>query len=208
MARREGNDHDPTGRVPSLNLSRRRQPRSAVLALVGATFLALGGPTTVAGASAPPVPIAAPTVPVGMPVTVPVGMPVTVPVAVPRVEDFTDGLRVEATTTYTVDLAASVVRVEYVATLTNQVPDRVTGSYVEESYWPSYSVAILVGTTNVAARRDGGGGLGVQVAPGDGEFCSVAVIDLSPDLFYDNTQTIRLTYDLPTQPPGRGRPPR
>jgi hypothetical protein len=122
------------------------------------------------------------------------------PATVPQAEDFTEGLRVEASTTYTVDLAASVVRVEYVATLTNQVPDHVTSTYIEEYYFRSYSAPILDGAANVVARNVGGGALGVQVEPGTGEYIPTAVIDLAPDLYYGNTQTIQVTYDLPTQP--------
>jgi hypothetical protein len=123
-----------------------------------------------------------------------------VPAALPQAEDFTDGLLVEASTTFTVDLAASVIRVDYVATLTNQVPDRVTQSYIEEYYFHAYSAPILTGATNVVARTVGGGGLGVQVEPGTGGFVPTAVVDLSPDLYYGRTQTIQVTYDLPTQP--------
>ena len=153
-------------------------------------MLALGGPTGVVGAPTPAWASEA--------------APLAAPLTLPQAEDFTEGLRVEASTTYTVDLTTSVVHVESVATLTNQIPDRVMSTYVEEFYFDAYSAPILVGATNVGARLDGGGGLGVSVEPGDGEFMSVAVIALSPSLSSGSTRTIHLTYDLPTQPPRSG----
>ena len=115
--------------------------------------------------------------------------------------DLSEGLRVEGRTTYTVDLDASVVRVEYEATLTNQIPDRVTGAYIESFYFPAFAVPVLAGATDLSASRGDGRALSVRLEPsGDGIVAS-AEIDLSPDLQYGQTQTIRLGYDLPGRPP-------
>lgn len=120
-------------------------------------------------------------------------------------EDFTPGLRVESSTTFTVDLPASLVRVEHVATLTNQSPDRVTSTYIEQHYFPEYAAPVLVGATNLVAQRIDGAPLGVHVEPeGDGTYVSWAIVDLAPDLFFGGTQSVRLTYDLPAQPPRSG----
>ena len=120
-------------------------------------------------------------------------------------EDFTPGLRVETSTTFTVDLPASMVRVEHVATLTNQSPDRVTSTYVEQHYFPEYAAPVLVGATNLVAQRLDGVPLDVHVEPeGDGTYVSWALVDLAPDLFFGGTQSVRLTYDLPAQPPRSG----
>ena len=120
--------------------------------------------------------------------------------ALPQAEDFTEGMRVESSTTYRVDLTASVVHVEHVANIINQVPDRVTASYIEQYYFDTYSVPVPAGAANVTASRDGAGALGVTVEPGDGEFLPIAVVDLRPNLYYGDQYTIRLTYDLPAQP--------
>lgn len=121
----------------------------------------------------------------------------------PTAEDFTPGLRVEETVTYRPDLTASVIHVAHAITLTNESPDEVTSTYIREFYFPEYAVPVLAGATNIAARRDGHGRLGVRVEPGDG-FVSIAVVDLAPDLQYRQTQQISVTYDLPQQPPRSG----
>jgi hypothetical protein len=118
--------------------------------------------------------------------------------------DYSEGLRVETSSTYTVDLAAAVIHAEQVITLTNEVPDRVTASYIEQSYFPEYSTLVLPGATNVVASWEGGRGLPVEVAPADGALASVATIDLVPDLYYGGAKTVRLSYDLPAQPPRSG----
>lgn len=118
--------------------------------------------------------------------------------------DYTEGLRVESSTTYTIDLAGSVIHVEEVIHLTNEVPDRVTQSYVEKYYFTDHMTFVLPGATNVAAAWDGGAALPVTVTPADGAIASVARIDLVPDLYHGGTKTLRLTYDLPSQPPRSG----
>ncbi len=119
-------------------------------------------------------------------------------------EDPTQGLRVESRTTYTVDLAGSVVRVHHDVTLTNQTPDRVSGAYVEQYYFHAFSIPILGQGTGVVAQRGDGRGLGVTVEPVEGGLISFAVVDLSPNLFYGQTQTIRLSYDIVGVPPRSG----
>ena len=107
-------------------------------------------------------------------------------------------------TTYTVDLAGSVVRVHHAVTLTNQTPDRVSGAYVEQYYFHAFSIPILGQGTGVVAQRGDGRGLGVTVEPVEGGLISFAVVDLSPNLFYGQTQTIRLSYDIVGVPPRSG----
>jgi len=177
MAGRGGSQH-AAERPPGTG----RRARAVAAALVVAALTAVG-PT----ASAAQAPTRAPEL-------------ATLSVFLPRAQDHTDGLRVEATNSYVVDLAASVVRVEHEVTLTNQVPDRVIGSYLRRYYLDSYSTLVLHGATDVRASRVGGGDLGVRVEPGVSGFVDVAVISLSPNLFYGSAQTIQLTYVLPTQP--------
>lgn len=123
------------------------------------------------------------------------------PVSLPQAEDFTDGLRVESATTYTVDLPNSVVHVAQVVTLTNETPDRTTQSAVQQFFFTSFGTPVLVGATHVAASRDGGPALSVSIQAGDGVAVSWAVVDLDPHLYYGRTQVLRITYDLPPQPP-------
>ncbi|QGG96091.1 gluzincin family metallopeptidase [Actinomarinicola tropica] len=119
-------------------------------------------------------------------------------------EDTTPGLRVESTTVYTVDLAGSVIRVTHDITLTNQTPDRVTGSTIEQYYFHAYATPVLSRSNGVTATGAGGRALGVTTEPIGGGLAELATIDLSPNLFYGNSQTIRLSYDLPGQPPRSG----
>ncbi|NTW39910.1 MAG: M1 family metallopeptidase, partial [Cellulomonadaceae bacterium] len=118
----------------------------------------------------------------------------------PLVEDFTEGMRVESSEQYTVDLDSSVVHVDYQATLTNEVPGNADGEY----YFAAFAVPLVAEATHVAASRVGGGALGLRMEPSDSEFYSWVVIDLSPNLFYGRPQSVRLTYDLVNQTPRAG----
>lgn len=114
--------------------------------------------------------------------------------------DNTEGLRVESSSTYTVDLAGGLIHVDQVIHLTNEVPDRVTRTYVERAYFSDYATLVLPGAVNVTASWAQGGRLPVSVTPPDGSLASVATIDLAPDLYYGGTKTVNLSYDVPEQP--------
>lgn len=120
--------------------------------------------------------------------------------ALPVVTDDTEGLRVEAGSTFTVDLGAPAVHVSHVATLTNTTPNRVSGGYVTEYYFTAYAVPVVPGATNLQATRSDGRLLSVSLHEEEGYLPS-AVIQLSPRLDYRQTQTVQLTYDLPPQTP-------
>lgn len=167
--------HD--GRVPA-----RRLPPGAALVAAVLTVLAPVAPA----AAAPDV--TAPEVPAG---------------GTAAVRDLTEGLRVAATTSYTVDLDASVVQVEYVATLTNQVADRATSRGVEYVFFPRYVAPVIAGVSEVTATTADGTPLPVRLEPGDDVTLQWADVDI-PDLYDGGTQTVRLRYDLPTQPPRSG----
>ncbi|MCV2393629.1 hypothetical protein OEB99_04845 [Actinotalea sp. M2MS4P-6] len=119
--------------------------------------------------------------------------------AVPTATDYTDGLRVEASTTFTVDLDGPTIHVVYVATLTNTTPDSYTQSYRTQYYFTTYAAPVLEGATGVTASRSGGGALGVSVEEQEGYLPS-ALVQLSPRLYYRQSQTIQITYDVPPQP--------
>lgn len=118
--------------------------------------------------------------------------------------DYSEGLRVETSSTYTVDLAAAVIHVEQVITLTNEVPDRRTATYLEQSYFPEIATLVLPGATGVTASWSGGASLPVGVTPSGGGLVDLATIDLVPDLYYGGSKTVRLTYDVPGRPPRSG----
>lgn len=115
----------------------------------------------------------------------------------PAAEDRTEGLRVETSATYTVDLAASVVHVEHVATLTHQTPSSGAWYYTFEDY----AVPFLPGGTGVSATWDDGTPLAFTLEPGTDEYLPAVVVALRPVLTYGDTRTLRVTYDLPAQPP-------
>ena len=110
------------------------------------------------------------------------------------------GIRYEAYTTYRVDPAGGAVRVAVDITATNQTPNSVSGGYVRQYYYTSLSVPVLAEIANTMATREGGGALSVTVEPSESDRVSIARIDLSPNLFYGQTQHIHFTYDLPSQP--------
>ena len=120
--------------------------------------------------------------------------------ALPAATDYTEGLRVEAGTTFTVDLDAPAVHVSHVATLTNTTPNRVSGGYVTEYYFATYAVPVVPGATNVRATRSDGRVLSVSLHEEDG-YLPAAMIRLSPRLTYRQSQKVELTYDLPPQAP-------
>ncbi|WP_156968552.1 gluzincin family metallopeptidase, partial [Cellulomonas bogoriensis] len=119
-------------------------------------------------------------------------------------EDYTPGLGVVAETTYTVDLDDRTINVDLVVRLTNQIRDRVRDGYVEQQYFHTFTVPVLAGAEQVRASRDGGGALRVQVRPGDSDFYGLAEISLSPHLYHGRPQTVRLSYQIPPQPPRSG----
>ena len=112
-----------------------------------------------------------------------------------------EGLRYEAHVVYDLDVAARAVHVALDVTVTNETPDVVSGGVISERYYPVAVVAVLAEATNFVAIKDDGRELGVEIEPTDSELYSFVLVDLAPDLFYPNSQTFRLTYDLPSQAP-------
>lgn len=139
------------------------------------------------------------------PLATPLATPGATPPASPAITavDYSEGLRVESASTFTVDLVGAVIHVEQVITLTNEVPDRRTASYVEQYYFPEIATLVLPGATNVSASWAGGAPLPVGVTPSGG-LVDLATVDLVPDLYYGSPKTVRLTYDVPGQPPRSG----
>jgi hypothetical protein len=114
---------------------------------------------------------------------------------------YADGFRLEGTSTYTVDPPAGLVHVALDITITNQRPDQIVGGAVRRYYLPEYSVPVLSESVGLRAVKSDGSNLPVSVEASESPRFSYAVIDLQPDLFHPSSQTVRLTYDLPPQPP-------
>lgn len=112
-----------------------------------------------------------------------------------------DGLRVESTTTYTLDVAATTVRVRYEVTLTNQSPDVVSGGFIRQRFFPEYGIGVLAEATNIVAAKADGTPLAVRTEATESPRFTLAIADLVPNLFHPNSQTLTITYDLPRLPP-------
>ncbi|MGH9187812.1 MAG: hypothetical protein ACRD0U_18700, partial [Acidimicrobiales bacterium] len=112
-----------------------------------------------------------------------------------------DGLRFEAATVYRLDPAAATIHVSIDITVTNQEPDQYGRLYISRAYFPRLPIPTLSEATNLAAAKDDGEALSVELETTESAAVSIASVDLSPDLYYQDTQTLRLTYDLPNQAP-------
>jgi hypothetical protein len=109
-----------------------------------------------------------------------------------------DGLGTTGSTTYAVDATNRVIRVSIDLTATNLEPNGAT-TY---TYFDAIGVFSLAEATNVAATDAGGRTLGTSVEPIDGTDVYAAIrIDLANQLTFQETHTIRLTFDLPDQGP-------
>ncbi len=108
-----------------------------------------------------------------------------------------EGIRLESTTTYTLDPAASAVHVVYEATVTNQSAPEHGFGYTSYSYLPELGVPLVKEAVNVTATRADGTGLPARVDDVGSQVIAAAVVDLQPDLQYQDTQTVRLSYDIP-----------
>ena len=121
------------------------------------------------------------------------------PLAPARQED--DGLRAESHSRFVVDPAEAAIHVTVDVTVTNEIPNQTSGGVIREFFFPTMHVVTLAEAVNHAAVRDDGAALDVSQEPTDSEAFALAVVDLSPDLYYRDSQSFRLTYDLPSQPP-------
>lgn len=134
----------------------------------------------------------------------PAGAGVSTMAPVPLQEDPTPGLRVTSRQFVTVDLDASVLRVRYEVDLRNETPNRTSGSFVEQFYFTSFSVPVFQGASAMAAKRSNGTPLPVDVETDESGLFAIATVDLRPDLFFGQSESLVVTYELPTQPPRSG----
>jgi hypothetical protein len=118
-----------------------------------------------------------------------------------------DGLELASDTTYTLDPAATVVRVESTLTLTNTVPDRVEGNVVRQTYYSGFSLPAPVGIADVRAVSAGAPlRTTVRLDP-SGEF-TVIEVELARNLFSGERTTVTVSYDITGSPPRSTDPTR
>lgn len=115
----------------------------------------------------------------------------------------TDGIRFQAHSTFRLDPPAAVVRVTVDISVTNEAPDSYSSRYVTQTYFPSIGIPVMPeATTSAAVRQDDGRPLGVTLEPPPADQAAATLtVDLSPDLYFPQTQALRVTYDLPDLPP-------
>jgi hypothetical protein len=120
-----------------------------------------------------------------------------------------DGLAYRSTTTYTLDAAAGVVHVLVEVSLTNTIPDKREGSYINRRYFTGFSLPVPVGANNQTATTGNGRALdiGLRFIDGNSDFF-LFDIDLASNLFYQQSATVLVRYDITGQPPRSENPSR
>ena len=110
-----------------------------------------------------------------------------------------EGLDVAASSRYVLDTGATTVQVTLDLELRNITPDEATDGGVRQYFYTAFAVPVPVGAEDVVARS-GGDALQVSlVATGDP---STVLARISfPELLYNQTRSIRLTYSVPGAPP-------
>ena len=113
-----------------------------------------------------------------------------------------DGLSYRSTTTYSLDAQAGVVHVLAEISLTNTIPDRVEGNFINRRYFTGFSLPVPVGVTAAVATTANGRALNLvpRLIEGNGRFY-VFDIDLASNLFYNQTANVRVAYDITGLPP-------
>ena len=110
-----------------------------------------------------------------------------------------DGVTVDATSTYELVPDEARVHVTVELALRNVDAPRRRGDFIEYSFLEAFTLPMLQGATAVTARVDGRS-LPVEVLVQD-QFVALAEVDLVPDLVFGSPQSIVVEYDLPAQAP-------
>ena len=112
-------------------------------------------------------------------------------------------LRMEADVRYELQPDEARVSVSVDVKLENLVPDRREGNTIYYTVYESVLVPVPAEAANVSAERVGGGSLstGMEDFEEPDPQWQALVVNLSPDLRRGSPQTIRITFDLPDQPP-------
>jgi hypothetical protein len=118
----------------------------------------------------------------------------------------TEGLATSSTTTYTIDPVAGVVRVSAVIEVRNTIPDRIEGNVVRRAYFDGITLPVPAGALNPVATSTGQTlTVTPQFVEGTTDFYIIDV-EFARRLFFDQTATIELTYDLTGLPPRSENP--
>lgn len=120
-----------------------------------------------------------------------------------------NGLRIENTTTYTIDPVSGLVKAQVDLVLTNTVPDKREGNVISRAFFTGFTLPVPVGASNGVAVTSTGRGLTLTpelVADFEGYY--LFNIDFASRLFYQQTTRITVTYDLLGQPPRDPNPSR
>jgi len=118
-----------------------------------------------------------------------------------------DGLSFRSTTTYTVDASSGVVHVMAEIALTNTIPDKRDGSYINRRFFTGFSLPVPVGAVNPVATTTSGGALGVTGRLIDGNVSFYILdVDLAMKLFYQQSTQVNVTYDITGLPPRSENP--
>ena len=120
-----------------------------------------------------------------------------------------DGLSYRSTTTYTLEATSGVVHVLVEVSLTNTIPDRREGNYINKRYFTGFSLPAPVGAAGTVATTANGRVLGLTARYIDGNSNFYLLdIDLASNLFYQQTASVRVTYDITGFPPRSENPSR
>ena len=112
-----------------------------------------------------------------------------------------DGLETRTKATYVVDPAAGAIRVTVDVTVANQIPNRNSNGVIEQAYFSEIGVPVLTEAANFVATKADGAPLTVTPKDIGNPYVRSALVDLEPNLFYGQSQAVKLTYDLPNQRP-------
>jgi len=120
-----------------------------------------------------------------------------------------DGLSFRSTTTYTVDASSGMVHVLAEVSLTNTIPDKRDGNYVNRRFFTGFSLPVPVGAVNPVATTTSGSALGLtgRLIDGNVNFY-ILDIDLAKNLFYQQSAQVNVTYDITGLPPRSENPSR
>ncbi len=118
-----------------------------------------------------------------------------------------DGLAFRNTTTYTVDATAGVVHVLAEVSLTNTIPDKRDGDYINRRFFKGFSLPIPVAAVNPVATTTNGRTLDVtgRLIDGNVNFY-VLDVGLAQNLFYQQSTQVNVTYDITGLPPRSENP--
>jgi hypothetical protein len=107
-----------------------------------------------------------------------------------------DGLRIEATNTYTVDGTTGGVRVQIDIKLTNQIPDRTTGNIIRQTYFDAFGFLVDETAQNLTVTSKNGNPLSFTLEPDADSGLLALRMDLARNIFFGQSSELSVAYDL------------